>query len=191
MYRKFTPENVKLIPKSAKKVFEGIMYSVWQWEQELFDGSTMTFEMLSRPDTVEIIAIVDDKIIVNQEEQPHFGAFLDIPGGRHDYQGDNELQCAQRELEEETGYTLSEWKLVQVTQPDSKIDRLIYTFVAYGQHERGVQNLDSGEKIMVLEQSFKEFSENVKNLRSYRNIEKLVNKVTSIEDIKNLPDLYS
>jgi hypothetical protein len=29
-------------PASAKKVFEGVLYDVYQWPQKLYDGSTAT-----------------------------------------------------------------------------------------------------------------------------------------------------
>jgi len=43
---------------------------VYQWPQKMFDGSTATFEMIKRPDTVQIIATVGNKILMTQEEQP-------------------------------------------------------------------------------------------------------------------------
>lgn len=50
------------IPINARRVFKGIIFDVYQWEQKMFDGNFKTFEMLKRPNTVEIIAIRDNKI---------------------------------------------------------------------------------------------------------------------------------
>jgi hypothetical protein len=37
----------------------------------LFDGSVTTFEAIERPDTVKVIATLDGKIIMAEEQQPH------------------------------------------------------------------------------------------------------------------------
>ncbi|KKP89624.1 MAG: NUDIX hydrolase [Candidatus Moranbacteria bacterium GW2011_GWC2_37_73] len=33
------PKSTQLIPEHAKKVFSGTFFDVYQWEQEMFDGS--------------------------------------------------------------------------------------------------------------------------------------------------------
>jgi len=79
--KKIVPINAVLIPDSAERVFEGKIYDVYQWPQRLYDGSTATFEMLRRPDTVQTIGVVGDKIIVLNDEQPNRGARLSFVGG--------------------------------------------------------------------------------------------------------------
>lgn len=97
------------IPNHAKKVFSGVFHDVYQWEQEMFDGSFQTFEGLKRKDAVTILAITtDNKIIINNEEQPTVGRFISLPGGNSE--GNGFLNEAKRELEEETGYTSNEWR---------------------------------------------------------------------------------
>lgn len=56
--RSFTPSLAKVIPEQAELKFHGVIFDVYQWPQEMFDGSTETFEMLRRADTVKIIAIL-------------------------------------------------------------------------------------------------------------------------------------
>ena len=68
--RTVVPVNVDLLPAQAQRVFKGVIFDVYQWQQEMFDGTTETFEMLKRPDTVEVIAIKDDKLVVVHEQQP-------------------------------------------------------------------------------------------------------------------------
>ncbi len=46
------------IPSHAVKVFSGVIFDVYQWEQELFNGNVSTFEALRRPSTVIIIPVV-------------------------------------------------------------------------------------------------------------------------------------
>ncbi|MFO0971471.1 MAG: hypothetical protein U0520_03950, partial [Candidatus Saccharimonadales bacterium] len=69
--KKVIPIDAKLIPQDAKKVFDGVIFDVFQWQQQMFDGTTETFEMLRRPDTVQVICIDEGKVLVLEEEQPH------------------------------------------------------------------------------------------------------------------------
>lgn len=166
--RKFIPKKAKLIPEEAELVFRGKIYDVYQWPQEMYDGSTETFEMLRRADTVKAIAILTpeeqkklknvqdlsadeagNKIVITRQMQPRKDWFYDYPGGRMDETDANELEAAKREMREEAGLEFENWKLVEVHQPFTKIDWLVYTFVANGLVGQTKQELDAGEKIEV------------------------------------------
>lgn len=219
--RKFIPEKVRLIPKEATKVFEGRIYDVYQWPQKLFDGSTETFEMLSRADTVKIIALVNEKelkslqnikneqmvmddsdqeadnlscdrrkIIITHQTQPRKDWFYDYPGGRVDAEDESELEAAKRELREETGLVFKNWKLVEVNQPFSKIDWLVYTFVASGLAAQTQQELDAGEKIEVLAVSLLELQELAKSEDPQFLRFKGFENVKSINELLSQPELY-
>ena len=187
--RKVTPRNAKLIPKNAKKVFEGVIFDVYQWDQTMFDGSTETFEMLRRPDTVKILAIKEGKIIVLRQEQPDSNkAFYDTPGGRHDVDSEDELQAAQRETLEETGMSFKNWKLVEVTQPTAKIDYFIYIFVAWEVEKITDQTLDNGEKIEVLELTLDELRQLGRGDSARHLPGEILNRITSINELIELPE---
>ena len=97
-------------PDSAKKVFEGVLFNVYQWSQKMFDGSTTTFESLERRDTVTIIPVTEDgKIIMTKQEQPCAGTFWSLPGGIMD-PGEEAFAAAKRELMEETGHFSDDWQ---------------------------------------------------------------------------------
>jgi ADP-ribose pyrophosphatase len=145
----FVPKNARCIPANATRVFQGVIFDVYQWQQELFDGSRETFEMLKRPDSVNVIAVKDDKVIVLEQEQPGVNFFYSFPGGRHDVESESELQAAKRELVEETGMTFLNWKLISAIQPHWKIDWIVYTFLATGFVSQTAQKLDGGERITV------------------------------------------
>ena len=37
------PKNARLVPKNAKKVFTGEIFDIYQWQQEMYDGSLSIF----------------------------------------------------------------------------------------------------------------------------------------------------
>ena len=80
--RKFVPEGAKLIPPEGELKFTGEVYEVFQWPEPMFDGTTATFEMLRRPDTVKIVAVKDGKVVVTYQRQPRADWFYDFPGGK-------------------------------------------------------------------------------------------------------------
>ncbi len=145
------------LPPEAKLVFKGSIYEVWQWEQKMFDGTTQTYERLIRPDAVEIVGTVGDKIIIEEQEQAGQSAsFYSLPGGRVDG-GGTPLEEAKREFREETGYVSDDWELWQTIVPSNKTLWTIYYFVARNCRPDGPQELDGGEKIDVKLLSFEDF----------------------------------
>jgi 8-oxo-dGTP pyrophosphatase MutT (NUDIX family) len=146
--RRVLPADAILIPDNAKRVFQGKIYDVYQWPQTLFDGSVATFEMLKRPDTVIVIGIVDNHILLLDDEQPHRGSRMSLPGGRVE-PNEATLAAAQREVHEETGYTFKHWSLVRVWQPETKIEWFVYLYVAWDVLAREDPHVDAGERIAV------------------------------------------
>lgn len=92
-------------PQNAERKFHGTVMDLWQWEQTLYDGSTSTFECVTRPDTTSVIPFLDPQtVLLTKQGQPHkTDFFLDMPGGRID-PGEGPHAGARRELQEETGY---------------------------------------------------------------------------------------
>lgn len=150
------PNSKQPIPDHAKKVFEGVLFDVYQWEQELYDGTKTTFEKLKRPDTVLVFPVMDDgKILLSEQDQPGKATFIGSLGGQVD-DGEDILEAAKRELLEESGYEASEFVLWKAEHVTSKIDWVIYTFIAKGIKKVTEQNLDAGEKITLKPLTFDE-----------------------------------
>jgi ADP-ribose pyrophosphatase len=153
------PASSQPIPDYAKKVFDGVLFNVYQWEQELYDGTKTTFEKLTRPDTVIVFAVTDEgKIILTQQEQPGKAPFIAGAGGRID-EGEEPIEAAQRELLEETGYEAKDYVLWDAQHPVSKIDWVVYTFIAKGAQKTAEANPDAGEKIALKLVTIDEFIE--------------------------------
>lgn len=154
---RFTQKRLSPIPKKAKKVFQGVLYSVWQWEQKMYDGYYETFEMLKRVDSVGVIATDSKKRILIQEEKQPGRSFISLPGGRIDNPGIHPKNEATRELESETGYSSNKLKLWRVIAYSTKTDWQSYFFIAQSCFLKGKQNLDAGEKIKPKWISFDQF----------------------------------
>lgn len=146
------------IPSHAKRVFKGMIFDVYQWEQEMYDGSTHTFEKIVRPDTVLVIPVTKEgKIIICEQEQPHRDKpYLSLISGRVE-KDEPPKEAARRELLEETGFEAEELVLFDEHSVSNKISWIIHTYVAKGCKKTAEQNLDPGEKIRCDFISFEEF----------------------------------
>lgn len=177
---KLVPAEARLLPAEAKRVFKGVIYDVYQWQQQMFDGSRETFEMLKRPDTVEVFAVKYGKVILLNQQQPGYkGDLLGLAGGRVD-ENEAPIDAAKRELLEETGMSFKNWKLINVVQPQSKIEWFIYTFVATEFLSQTNPQYDPGEKITVSEVEFDEYLMQKDNLRLGGHI---AQKYSNLQDV--------
>lgn len=136
-------------------MFEGVRYNVWQWEQTLFDGSSVIFEAASRADCVTIIATVGNQILVLQEEQPGQPPFLALPGGHCEGLNSPE-RTAKFKLEDEAGYKADAF-IKWFVAPYGWVIGDNYFFIAKNVTPTGSAHNDPGDKIVPKLISFDEF----------------------------------
>lgn len=144
------------LPSQAKKVFQGKIFSVHQWEQKMYDNSTATFEMLKRPGTIQIIPTTDEIVYISHEEQPTKPRTYTLLGGRME-PDEEPLVTAKRELLEEAGLESDDWELIKIYEYIGKIEWPMYLYAARNCRKVSEQKLDPGEKIEVKQVSFAEF----------------------------------
>ena len=146
------------IPTHAKKVYQGIIFSVYQWEQELFDKSKITYEAIRRRGSVVAIPVMNKKIIMQKEMQPNWThEQIAVCAGKID-EGKSPDEMIQIELQEETGLKAGKLELLwEENEGGSKIDWPNFYYVAKNCTKIGEPKLEAGEKIELFETTFEEF----------------------------------
>jgi len=151
------------IPDSAKCVFKGVLFDIYQWEQEMFNGTTQTFEAIKRLGSSQIIAVTKNKkIMMLKEQQPYIGEFLSIPGGQIET-GETPIDNAKKEMLEELGMVSNDIDLWKEVGFSTKINWPSYYFIARNCKKIQDTNFEqAGEKIVAYELTFDEFIDEVK-----------------------------
>jgi ADP-ribose pyrophosphatase len=176
------------IPKDAKKVFKGVVFDVYHWQQKMFDGSYKTFEMLKRPHSVEAVIVEGNKVCLSLQKQPGDKQFYTLIGGRSE--GDESPEDAmKRELLEETGFECPGLELYKTYRLVDKIDWNIYLYIAKNCKAVARPNPDAGEIIELIKLEFEEFiqivlSEKFRDTEFTFEIQKLMseNKLNDFKD---------
>jgi len=136
---------------SSRAVYDGRLLHVKCDEVELPNGERTTREWIKHPGAAAVLPLLDDGrvILVRQYRYPIGQVTLEIPAGKLDVAGEEPLGCAQRELQEETGYTAKEYvKLITLATTVGFSDEVIHIYLARGL-AAGKQHLDEDEFINV------------------------------------------
>ncbi|MES2511846.1 MAG: NUDIX hydrolase [Pseudomonadota bacterium] len=114
------------------------------------DATETTREYIVHPGAVMVIAMLDDGrvLLERQYRYPMHRVMIEFPAGKLDA-GEASLDCAKRELFEETGYTAREWARAGVLHPViSYSTEFIDIWFARGM-STGERVLDAGEFLDV------------------------------------------
>lgn len=145
------PLGAKRYSETAQKVFTGKRFEIYQWQQRQFDSSLKTYEIVKRNDTVVIIPVINDKIVIVREQQPHWDkSGLTLVAGMVNPEEDLE-SAARRELEEETGMIFGAFHLMYIESAIPAVEWHTYTFIAANFRHRTEKKLDAGEQNEIVE----------------------------------------
>lgn len=126
--------------------YDGHFLKVQKDTVRLPDGKQSSREYIKHPGAVVILPIFDDGSILleRQYRYPLQDVFIEFPAGKID-PGEDRLDCAKRELREETGYTAKDWQfLCTIHNAIAYSDEHLDIFIARGLTP-GARKLDDGE----------------------------------------------
>lgn len=196
MQKRPLPPYTKLYSEQAERVFKGVRFDVYQWPQKQFDGSVATYEIVKRDDTVIVIPIIGEEIVMVKEQQPHWGKpGFTLVAGMVKPEEDLET-AAQRELEEETGLIFQNYHLVHIGTPIPAVEWFAYTFIAFGYQDQKEKALDPGEKNEVVKVSFDKLIEMTRRQELFyrpRFVEDMLvqDKLGELKDLLKNPEKYA
>ncbi len=131
-------------------VFRGKLLQVRRDLVRLPDGATAEREYIEHPGAVMIIPVLDsgELVMERQYRYPLRRDILELPAGKIDA-GEPSLQCAKRELIEETGYAASSWRYIATIHlAVGYSNERIEIFLARGLTHQGAKP-DDGEHLEV------------------------------------------
>ena len=110
------------------------------------------FYVIEYPEWVNVIALTEAgrMVIVEQYRYALGRVSPEIPAGTLENNGESLLECAQRELLEETGFSGGKWSYFDCLSPSAdNHTNLSHTFLAEGVKQVAEQSLDPNENINV------------------------------------------
>lgn len=138
-----------------KVIFKTKLFTVKDIDLEFDGGEKETFQILEKKDTVIIVPLdAGNNIILIKEYFVAIDEYqYDLPGGRIE-EGHNELETANKELQEEAGFKANRLdKLIAVTMSPGYLTQKAHIFLARELEESRLEG-DEKEKLEILKWPF-------------------------------------
>lgn len=142
----------------SKEVYKGIIIRVEKDKVRLENGVETYRESVRHRNAVAVVALDEENhlLMVEQYRYPIGRKLMELPAGLID-EGEEPLEAAKRELEEETGYGAEAWRLLTEFYPSGGVhDEKIYIYLATKIKEISKPHLDGDEVLTSHKIPFKE-----------------------------------
>ena len=145
---------------SSKDVYTGKFLKLKNDIVRLPDGGQTYREYLIHPGAIAIMPILNDGRILleRQFRYPVDTAMIEIPAGKLEA-GEDPLNCAKRELLEETGYTAQTWEFLGRIHPVISYSTEFIDIYLAKDLTAGERSLDEGEFLDVFAASLEQMHE--------------------------------
>ena len=125
---------------SSEEVFQGALINVEHWQVLLPNGQKALREVVKHRGAAAVVPLDDaGNVTLVRQHRVAVGRFTwEIPAGKLDHVGEDMLECARRELEEETGLRADSYRLLTVldTTPGFCNEQIgIYLASGLSQHQ--------------------------------------------------------
>jgi 8-oxo-dGTP pyrophosphatase MutT (NUDIX family) len=162
---------------SRTTLHRGRVFKLIRENVTLDNGVTTDMEFVTHPGATAIIPMLNESRVLLLKQYRHSlrKYIWEIPAGTLDPQ-ESVINCAKRELIEETGFSADQWqKLAEITPVPGYSDERIHIYLAT-ELQPAEQNLDKDEIINVHELEYSEAIEMI--------------KTGQIQDAKSIAGLY-
>lgn len=137
----------------SERLHTGKVFSLVVDHVEYPDGSRGVREVAVHPGGAVTLPLLDDGriLLIRQFRHPARQWFFELPAGKLEPKEDP-LSCAQRELEEETGFTASTWEpLISIHTSPGFCSEVLHVYIARRlRAAAGGQRLEAGEATLTL-----------------------------------------
>ncbi len=117
----------------TKRVFDGLILHIDHINNRLPNGKLAAREVARHVGASAVVPVDGDGNVwlVKQFRAPIDQILLEVPAGKLDYKGEDRLEAAKRELQEETGLSAGEWThLTDIVTTPGFSDELISLYLA-------------------------------------------------------------
>ena len=155
-------DNLTETKLTSEKIYSGCILDFYRDTVRLPNGRQAIREVMRHAGASAVVPLTKEGnvILVRQYRYPFAQVMLEIPAGKLDA-GEDPLQCARRELMEETGLEAREFVSLGVYYPSVAVmDEVIHLYLARN-FTTGETNLDADEFLHVEQRPIRDVVEQV------------------------------